>query len=151
MRPECLRVTAEGIGRVADTAGVMGTFAAVTLVTWVMRILAAVILVVGLSALWIAARRTGTAQQSQPGRISSSMIRYLGILPANANRLERLRWVRNVGLKMTLPSLPFIILAVLVIDKTWFSTGVGVVALIWLGSMINLALDIRRERRSGAV
>ena len=112
----------------------MGIWAAVTLVARVMGILAAVTLVVGLSALWIAARRKGTAQQSQPGRISSSMMRYLGALPADASKLERLRWVRNVGLKLALPSFPFVILAVLVIDKTWFSAAAGVLAVIWLGA-----------------
>jgi len=65
-RAKCLRMTVEGTGRFADTAGVMGIFAAVTLVARVQGIFAAVTLVArvqgilvtvtfvgGLPALWI--------------------------------------------------------------------------------------------------
>ena len=149
-RAKCLRMTVEGTGRFADTAGVMGIFAAVTLVARVQGILVTVTFVGGLPALWIWARRKGRAPQGQPGRVSARMIRYLGVLPADASKLERLRWVRNFCLKVTLPSFPFVAIAVLVINKTWFSAAVAVLALIWLGGLIDLALDIRRERlRSG--
>ena len=52
-RAKCLRMTVEGTGRFADTAGVMGIFAAVTLVARVQGILVTVTFVGGLPALWI--------------------------------------------------------------------------------------------------
>ena len=68
----------------------MGVCTAVTLVARVMGILATVTLVVGLSALCIAARRKGTAQQSQPGRISP------GICGGSAVGIRRVRHDRLV-------------------------------------------------------
>ena len=57
----------------------------------VLGILATVTFAVGLPALWIVARRKGKAQQNQPSRISSAMVRYLGPAPGkDAPEVQRL-------------------------------------------------------------
>jgi hypothetical protein len=117
----------------------------------VLGILAAVTLVIGLSALWIGARRRGTAQQSKRGRISFAVVRYLGLLPADPTRLERLVWVRRVSFRMASPFIPMLILVALYIDKTWTYAVLGVLGLLWLESLVGVSLDIRRERlKNGA-
>jgi hypothetical protein len=81
------------------------------------------------------------------GRIQSAVSRYLGPpLGKDAPKVQRLRRVRTVGLKIALPFLPLVIIAVITIDQVWAYALFTAWALVWLGSMANLSRDIRRAR-----
>jgi hypothetical protein len=112
----------------------------------VLRILAGVTMTSGLAALWIGARRKGTAPPGQPGRITSAMLRYIGVLPPNPTRLARLRWVRRFCLRVAGPWIPVLIVMPFYIDATWAYVAIGVILLLWAEGLIGISLDIHRER-----
>jgi hypothetical protein len=86
------------------------------------------------------------AEGKRRKRVLSATVRYLVTIPAGAPKLERLRWTRNVCLTLALPSIPVLIFLALQIDETWVYVAFGVWALVWLGGLMNLSLDIRRTR-----
>jgi hypothetical protein len=118
---------------------------AVTWATRVMGVLASVTMVAGLAALWIAARRNGKGQQHHPGRASSVLTRYLGLLPINPTKLERLVWVRRFSLRIAGPWIPVVIALAVYFDAIWFYIVVGAMLVLWLESLVGLSVNIRRE------
>ena len=78
----------------------------------------------------------------------SAARRYLGPFPKGAALSARLSWTRQTALKIALPFLPILILAVIVIHATWAYVLCGVWAIVWGGSLVRLTLDIRRARQA---
>jgi hypothetical protein len=74
------------------------------------------------------------------------VIRYLGQLPKGASESVRLNWSRRLILRMGLPSLPVLIVGVILIDTTWLYVLSGVLVAMWIASLALVTRDIRRAR-----
>ena len=126
-----------GVSLAADTGSVQT----------VLGILATVTFAVGLPALWIGARRKRNAPQGQPSRITSAMVRYVGLLPADPTELQRLLWARRFNLRVSGPWIPVLILVALYIGATWAYVALAVILLAEVCSLALLTRDIRRARQ----
>jgi hypothetical protein len=114
----------------------------------VLGILATVAFAVGLPALWIWARRQRNAPQGQPSRITSAMVRYIGLCPANPTELQRLVWIRQLNLKLSCPWIPVLILFAFYLNATWAYVVLGVMVVAEACGLALLTRDIRRARRA---
>ena len=71
--------------------------------------------------------------------------RFYGPPPARDDPpLVHLRYTRAVSLKMGLPLLPLMILAVLGLDETWIWVVAAVWFVGWAGNLVYMSLRIRR-------
>jgi hypothetical protein len=58
---------------------------------------------------------------------------------------EGLTAVRTRGLRWVLPVLPFIVIAVILIGRTWAYLGFGIWDILWLTSLASISWRIRRR------
>lgn len=67
--------------------------------------------------------------------------------PQGAPRSQMLRWIRGYYLK-TLP-LTLVVVAMLIVWETqaWVFVVLGILALLWLQSVVSLSVRIRREEQ----
>ena len=74
-------------------------------------------------------------------------MRIVGPMPGkDASEFERLRFTRALGLKLAVPFLPVLALAVITVAETWAYVALGVWAVVWVGSLVRISLGIRRAR-----
>jgi hypothetical protein len=79
--------------------------------------------------------------------IFSAIVRYIGPVPTkDAPKLRRLRFTRMLGVKLVLPFLPIVVFAMIEIDQTWAYAVFTIWAIIWLATLANLSLAVRRLR-----
>lgn len=89
-------------------------------------------------------RRSGGLQ----GAVQKAGRRYFGPFPKRAPKSVQLGWRRQMELKAAFPSLPVVILAVIVINATWVYIVFGVLVAWWVGGHALLTRHIRRARRA---
>ena len=81
--------------------------------------------------------------------LPSIVTRYFGPAPPrDAPELQRLQWIRALGLKLSLPFLPVIALMLLEIDQTWLYAFGGIYLIGWSISLAKLSWTIRQLRRA---
>lgn len=86
--------------------------------------------------------------KGQEDALRSALIRYFSPLPKGASKSVRLSWSRRVALKLGLPTLAVMVVAVIVINTTWLYALAGVLIVLWAWGLAGLSRDIRRARRA---
>jgi hypothetical protein len=132
------------IRTIADTSYVAEIVVAATLSTQVMGIVAGVSLAVGLSVMWIAARRKGRMSENLSsggaGPVTRAAVRYVGVGP---DQLDA-----SVCLQVALPSIPVCVVAMTIINETWLYVLFAVLFLACAEGLRGLSQDINRARHT---